>query len=85
MSKWKTIDSAPRDGTCVLLCKAVNADGRAIDWTGDLKTAQVYIQVAAWWGGEEAWIVYCDMVREPALHFDPTHWMPLPSPPKVKP
>lgn len=78
---WRTIDSAPKDGTSVLLCKATDADGQAIDWRDDLHTAQVFVQVAAWWSGDDAWVVYCSQIAEPRLHFDPTHWMPLPLPP----
>ncbi len=82
---WKPIETAPKDGSSVLLCWAVNADGKRIDWTKDLKTAQVFVQVAAWWEdeneGEGSWTVYCDLIREPLLHFNPTHWMPLPEPP----
>jgi Protein of unknown function (DUF551) len=80
--KWKTIDSVPRDGTSVLLCKAIDAEGKPIDWMEDLHTAQVWVQVAAWWSSGE-WIVYCSLVDEPRLHFEPTHWMPLPKPPKL--
>lgn len=78
---WRTIDSAPKDGTSVLLCKAADADGQPIDWRDDLHTAQVFVQVAAWWSGDDAWIVYCSQISEPRLHFEPTHWMPLPLPP----
>jgi hypothetical protein len=78
---WKTIDSAPKDGTSVLLCKAIDADGKPIDWRDDLHTAQVFVQVAAWWAGDDGWIVYCAQVLDPRLHFEPTHWMPLPLPP----
>lgn len=78
---WRTIDSVPKDGTSVLLCKAIGADGQPLDWRDDLHTAQVFVQVAAWWSGDDAWIVYCSQIAEPHLHFEPTHWMPLPLPP----
>lgn len=79
--EWFPIESAPKDGTSVLLCKAVDADGKPIDWTENMKTAQVFVQVAAWWGDE--WIVYCSSVNEPHLYFDPTHWMQIPLPPST--
>lgn len=78
---WREIDSAPKDGTSILLCCAINADGEPIDWREDMETAQVFVQVAAWWDGDDAWIVYCGQIAEPRLHFTPTHWMPLPPPP----
>jgi len=79
---WRPIETAPKDGTSILLAWAINANGQPIRWDEDLQTAQVHVQVAAWWEGENDWIVYCSMVRDPALHFKPTHWMPLPEPPK---
>lgn len=71
---WQPIETAPKDGTEVLLCRALNADQQPIVGEG----WGVFVQVAAWWEGDNAWIVYCSMVREPRLHFAPTHWMPLP-------
>ena len=81
---WQPIDTAPKDGTSVLLCKAIDADGRLFDYKKDVSTAQVFVQVAAWWGAEEGWIVYQSLICERRVHFDPTHWMPLPDAPKVE-
>lgn len=78
---WQPIDTAPKDGSAVLLCWAVNADGERIDWSAEPQTAGVFVQVASW-RGEEGWIVYCDHVQDPTLHFRPTHWMPLPESPQ---
>ena len=82
MSQWQPIETAPKDGTEVLLCQATDADGKPIldeSWG-------IFVQVAAWWrkrsnleAGE--WTVYCSQIQEPRLHFTPTHWMPLPSNP----
>lgn len=80
-SEWKTIDTAPKDGTALILCWARDADGDPINWVDDPKTAGVFVQVASWWGEEDGWVVYCHMPREPRLHFVPTHWQPLPPPP----
>ena len=82
MTDWQPIETAPKDGTAVLLCWARSADGAPIDWRQDPETAGVFVQVASWWAGDGEWIVYCSMVRDPSLHFEPTHWMPLPPPPE---
>ena len=75
--QWQLIETAPKDGTTILLCQAVNADGKPIR----AESWGLFVQVAAWWAGENAWIVYCSLIKEPELHFEPTHWMPLPAPP----
>jgi hypothetical protein len=63
---WRTIDSAPRDGTEILLYGSCERDGRF--FAPDCNVG--------WWdednlGGWQA--------RD--LPIDPTHWMPLPAPP----
>lgn len=77
---WQPIETAPRDGTAVVLCWAIDADGGRIDWESDPHTAGVFVQIASW-GENDGWTVYCDMVCDPRLHFKPTHWMPIPAPP----
>lgn len=72
---WKPIETAPKDGTGVLLCQATDVSGKPIkDDAWD-----IFVQVAAWWGDE--WVVYCSLPSEPRIHFHPTHWMELPDPP----
>ncbi len=68
---WQPIDTAPKDGTNILVCCAVDADGTQI------KSHGLFTQRAAWWG-EEGWVVYCDIIQEPQCFFEPTHWMPVP-------
>ena len=70
---WQPIETAPKDGREILLCRATNADGKPITDAWGL-----FVQVAAWWDGDEAWIVYCSLPGEPRLHFEPTHWAELP-------
>lgn len=74
---WQRIETAPKDGTKVLLCRVLDADGRPM---GD--AFGIFCQVAAWWGEEDRWVVYCDLIQDPSLHFEPTHWQPLPEPPE---
>lgn len=81
MSEWLPIETAPKNGIAVLLCWAINADGRPINWAKHPETAGVFVQVAQWREEDGGWIVYINQPREPRLHFSPTHWMPLPDPP----
>ena len=70
MSEWQPIDSAPRDGDVLIFVKE----------TGE--------QFVAYWGtaiedGDQAWT----FARGNGLSFivrNPTHWMPLPSPPATE-
>lgn len=68
---WRTIDSAPKDGTRILLGGA---------------TAGPTVRIGAWGGGrylgarkgyEQGWIDH------PGHSCDPTHWRPLPPPPEA--
>jgi hypothetical protein len=72
MSTWQTIDSAPRDGTRVLLTSGGDVavgqwlrDSGISDWTDE--SCPIYTDgpgaAAGWWDTP------------------PTHWMPLPAPP----
>lgn len=76
---WQPIKTAPKDSTSILVMnndEPSSLGGLAETcWAGN--TA-----VAAWWGGEDGWVCFMDMVQDPMLHFEPTHWMPLPEPPK---
>lgn len=82
MSEWKTIDSAPKDGSAIILAWAINADGQPIRWDEDLKTAGVFVQIGAWSEGENWWWVYIGTPSDTRLHFNPTHWMHIPVPPQ---
>lgn len=76
MSKWLPIDTAPKDGTAVLVTF----------WPhhGPDKSTST-CAVAAWWKNDNGvggdWVIYCSLIQEPRLYFTPTHWMPLPPPP----
>jgi hypothetical protein len=86
MTKWQPIETAPKDGNEILLCCATNADGKPITGT----PWGIFVQVAAWWADDDyphdgEWVVYCSLSSEPRLHFDPTHWCPLPGNPLTCP
>ena len=81
---WMPIDAAPMDGTAVLVMRDIwpgTKSGRA----EECNAHNTY--VAAWWAGERAgrgaWICYMDAVFDPECPIEPTHWMPLPSPPSA--
>lgn len=79
---WQPIATAPRDGSSIIVHKNdwPGCPGGVAEecWSGNT-------DVAAWWdgenGGKGAWICYMAAIRDPDLHFEPTHWMPMPKPP----
>jgi hypothetical protein len=81
---WMPIETAPRNGSAVLLCRNIDADGKAMP----SDSFGLFCQVAAWWSGEGeggAWVVYCSTPKEPTLHFEPTHWQALRRPAHSRP
>jgi hypothetical protein len=73
MDKWKPIDSAPKDGTGLLLWVTRFGTTPA----GQSEPAPV---VGFWHGKIERWKVAPEYLnREEDLH--PSHWMELPKPP----
>jgi len=74
---WKPIETAPKDATRILVCKADDADGKPMG-----ESFGLFVQRAAWWEGE-GWVVYCSLVRDPTCFFEPTHWMEIPPPPPL--
>jgi hypothetical protein len=71
MSEWQDISTAPKDGTRILVCMTFNL------CDGELET----IQWVDWRLPEFVWPIYRDRIDIP---FPPTHWMPLPPPPKAQ-
>jgi hypothetical protein len=73
MTEWQPIETAPRDGTSVLLFATQNPHDMV-----DYKGAQVLS--GYWCQLDEAWCSTGSTWTGP--FYDPTHWMPLPEPPK---
>jgi hypothetical protein len=69
---WQPIDTAPKDGTCVLLYGIWS--GEVHGSVDEYSILQASFSLNDWLveGGE----YYCAYV------INPTHWMPLPAPPK---
>lgn len=78
---WQPIATVPKDGRAVVLCWAINADGRLIDWNEEPESMGVFLQVASWQA--DHWNVYINTPTDARLHFEPTHWMPVPNPPSA--
>lgn len=70
---WKTIDSAPRDGTRILIA------GGTFELGWDDQIIADHIEIAFWhtdhWHGPEA------NAHDEWQKHRPTHWQPLPAPP----
>lgn len=84
--EWQPIKTAPRDGSALLVMRNI--------WPGTesgcAETCNGHnTYVAQWWAGERggtgAWVCYMDAVQDPECPVDPTHWMPLPTPPESTP
>lgn len=67
MTSWQPISTAPRDGTAVLIAEA------------DGNVTACYWSTSVWADGG-AWI--SELSRSDTVHYHPTHWMPIPPPPK---
>ena len=86
MTEWRPIETAPRDGTPVLLYIPGENSWNRLDGTPDMV-------VGIWtnFSMETGWFSDCGDVDQgyesTGAYFvhdthNPTHWMPLPSPPK---
>lgn len=74
---WQPIETAPRDGTDVLLFYPL--EGLRHDWNPQ-------VVIAGWRDYSRApqlsgWVFQSRGVRGYSATFQPTHWQPLPTPP----
>jgi Protein of unknown function (DUF551) len=66
MAEWKSIETGPKDGTTILVCR----------W--DRPDQDTFPVVSAFWSRMSGY-----WFSEMSGHkVQPTHWMPLPEPPK---
>lgn len=67
---WMDIETAPKDGGVVLAYWACTLDGQVIH--NDKSYAMTRFKDGVWMNADD----------DEDLFSDPTHWMPLPEPPK---
>ncbi len=76
MSKWQPIDTAPKDGTSVILAVTGGPNGPAI---GEARWHEAY-GGDWWWAGNSPGDYWGGPISEIQLGM-PTHWWPLPAAP----
>lgn len=81
---WQPIETAPKNGTVVLIYRKIEAEYAAEGWAEGSKPGEMLCVWEARWCepdfSEGYWADPGDMGR---VMDDPTHWMPLPSPPSI--
>lgn len=91
MNEWQPIETAPKDGTPLLLALSRKPDRNymvydicprhAIGLWQHGRWQSIEVEDCGSMGGEETgWMPDCV-----CLDLDPTHWMPLPKPPEDRP
>lgn len=70
MVKWQTIETAPKDGTRILLWGTCHADGASRFDTQPMAVAGIY---------SDGWET--DPADYYTVEVRPSHWMPIPKPP----
>lgn len=81
MSTWQPIETAPKDGTKILLAVPPNERWDAFIFKTVLYNASV--GEGLWYNEEWRWANdSCECCWGRIYPTPPTHWMPLPEPPK---
>lgn len=88
MTKWQPIETAPKDGTEILLCSVPDATGpllaRFISLSEFMTEIELITEIQEGASNEDLetpdWF-YADFVNGGRLNLTPTHWMHLPEAP----
>lgn len=87
--EWQPIETAPKDGTVILLC---GGEDDPLNTDAHPNEALHTRPVTGWWGRVVEWDEadtiwrYCSYDSGIYGEYkNPTHWMPLPPPPKATP
>jgi hypothetical protein len=78
-SAWQPIETAPRDGERIVLAKYDWAHGLSAFGPSDVQIYGLWWMTVGYWS--DKWLNWNDGI-EPSGLASPTHWMPLPEPPK---
>jgi hypothetical protein len=75
--EWQPIESAPKDGTLILVTGRFGANQRPTPCDAWQRAPRI-----AWFEMHRTWLGF---PSSKALDGEPTHWMPLPEPPNPSP
>ena len=70
MSGWQPIETAPKDGTAIL-----------VYFPKDFFDRKRNHQTVVYWAIKDPWVTGWEVYGGSFLSIEPTHWMPLPDPP----
>lgn len=84
MSEWRSIDTAPKDGTEIIGCHFTDHGFGGVSRLGPWTVAFFRNRWRSSWDGAEVIESMTDFGTDyKAPDLQPTHWMPLPAPPKA--
>lgn len=78
MSDWRPIETAPKDGTSILLWGGQDDNA---DYVSDEIAAKMSSPARAWWDGDCWLMTLAEAGCVGVEYINPTHWMPLPAQP----
>lgn len=77
MSDWRSIKTAPKDGTKIDIWMTVHASPLSFGMSDAWRIIDVYYR-------DEAWFHFWEGREQELNEYYITHWMPAPKPPKAR-